>query len=147
MQQAMQEQPEAVQQLQMFASDPRSQQVVAVENNVTELDVDINIDEGFDTPTIAAEEFQNMLRLAGTGMVQIPADVLIEASSLRNKERLLDMLKEGPSPEQQQAQELAIAGQMAQVEKTQSEAVKNQVTAQVAMAKGEAEAYQAGLAA
>lgn len=147
MQQAMQEQPEAVQQLQMFASDPRSQQVVAVENNVTELDVDINIDEGFDTPTIAAEEFQNMLRLAGTGMVQIPADVLIEASSLRNKERLLDMLKEGPSPEQQQMQELAMAGQMAQVEKTQSEAVKNQVTAQVAMAKGEAEAYQAGLAA
>lgn len=147
MQQAMQEQPEAVQQLQMFASDPRSQQVVAVENNVTELDVDINIDEGFDTPTIAAEEFQNMLRLAGTGMVQIPADVLIEASSLRNKERLLDMLKEGPSPEQQQMQELAIAGQMAAVEKTQSEAVKNQVTAQVAMAKGEAEAYQAGLAA
>ena len=57
------------------------------------------------------------------------------------------MLKEGPSPEQQQMQELAMAGQMAAVEKTQSEAVKNQVTAQVAMAKGEAEAYQAGLAA
>lgn len=147
MQQAMQEQPEAVQQLQMFASDPRSQQVVAVENNVTELDVDINIDEGFDTPTIAAEEFQNMLRLAGTGMVQIPADVLIEASSLRNKERLLDMLKEGPSPEQQQAQQLAMAGQVAEVEKTQSEALKNQATAQAAMAKGELDAFQAGLAA
>ncbi|ASK88469.1 hypothetical protein [Sphingorhabdus sp. SMR4y] len=147
MQQAMQEQPEAVQQLQAFASDPRSQQVVQIENNVTELDVDISIDEGIDTPTIAAEEFQSMLKLAGTGMVQIPADVLIEASSLRNKDRLLEMLKEGPSPEQQQMQQVAIAGQVAEVEKTQSEARKNDATAQAALAKGELDAYQAGLAA
>lgn len=147
MQQAMQEAPDAVQQLQMFASDPRSQQVVEIENNVTELDVDINVDEGIDTPTIAAEEFQSMLKLAGTGMVQIPADILIEASSLRNKDRLLEMLKEGPSPEQQQMQQVAMAGEVAEVEKTQSETRKNDATAQTALAKVQLDSYQAGLAA
>lgn len=147
MQQAMQEQPEAVQQLQMFASDPRSQQVVEIENNVTELDVDISVDEGIDTPTVAAEEFQSMLKLAGTGMVQIPADILIEASSLRNKDRLLELLKEGPTPEQQQAQQIAMAGEAAKVEKTQSETLKNNATAQAALAKGELDSFQAGLAA
>ena len=153
-QQAMQEAPEAVQQLQAFASDPRSQQVVSVENNVTELDVDISVDEGIDTPTIAAEEFQSMLKLAGTGMVQIPADILIEASSLRNKDRLLEMLKEGPSPEQQQQQQIAIAGETAKVEKTQSEVERNRAAAQADLAgiqndaaNLELDAYQAGLAA
>jgi len=131
----------------MFASDPRSQQVVEIENNVTELDVDINVDEGIDTPTIAAEEFQSMLKLAGTGMVQIPADILIEASSLRNKDRLLEMLKEGPSPEQQQMQQVAMAGEVAEVEKTQSETRKNDATAQTALAKVQLDSYQAGLAA
>lgn len=154
MQQAMQEAPEQIQQLQIFASDPRSQQVVSVENNVTELDVDINVDEGIDTPTIAAEEFQSMLKLAGTGMVQIPADILIEASSLRNKDRLLEMLKEGPSPEQQQMQQIGMAGEAAKVEKTQSEVERNRAAAQADLAgiqndaaSLELDAFQAGMAA
>lgn len=146
-QQAMQEAPEMVQQLQAFASDPRSQMVVEVENAVTELDVDILVDEGIDTPTIAAEEFQTMMKLAGTGMIQIPPDVLIEASSLRNKDRLLEMMKEGPSPEQQQAQQLQLAGEQAKVEKTQSETFKNMATAEAATFGAEIDAYQAGLAA
>jgi hypothetical protein len=145
MQQMMQENPQAVQQLQVFASDPRSRQVVAIENNVVELDVDILVDEGLDTPTIAAEEFQSMLKLAGTGMVQIPADVLIEASSLRNKERLLEMLKQGPSPEQQAAQQLQMAGAQATVEKTQSETAKNMATAQATTAGVQIDAYEAGV--
>lgn len=139
--------PQAVQQLQMFAMNPMSQQVVAVENNVVELDVDILVDEGMDSPTIAAEEFEAMLKLAGTGMIQIPPDVLIEASSLRNKDRLLEMLKQGPSPEQMQMAQLQMAGEAAKVEKTQSETAENYAQIANMQAKAQLDAFNTGLAA
>ena len=147
LQQVQQEQPETVQQLQAMAQDPRAQMVVGIENSVTELDVDIIIDEGLDSPTIAAEEFEAMLKLAGTGVVQFPPDVLIEASSLRNKERLLEMLKQGPSPEQQQAAQLGMAKAMADVEKTKSETVENLAQAQAIGARTQIDAFGAGVSA
>lgn len=137
--------PQAVAQLQQMAANPMAGQVVAVENNVVELDVDILVDEGIDTPTIAAEEFDSLLKLAGTGMVQIPADVLIEASSLKNKDRLLEMMKQGPSPEQQMATELQMKGAVADVAKTESETLKNNATAQATMANVQIDAMQAGM--
>lgn len=139
--------PQAVQQLQMFAMNPMSQQVVAVENNVVELDVDILVDEGMDSPTIASEEFEAMLKLAGTGMIQIPPDVLIEASSLRNKDRLLEMLKQGPSPEQMQMAQLQMADAAAKVEKTQSETAENYAQIANMQAKAQLDAFNTGLAA
>lgn len=135
-----------VQQLQAMAQDPRSQQIVSVENNVNELDVDIVVDEGIDTPTIAAEQFQDMLKMAGSG-VPIPPDVLIEASSLKNKDRLLEMMKQGPSPEQQQMQQLQMAGAQAEVEKTQSETAKNMATAEKTKVETVTGAFSAGHAA
>jgi hypothetical protein len=104
-QQMAQAKPEEMQQLAMLAQSPQAQQIVKVDNAVAELDVDILVDEGIDTPTIAAEQFDQMLKMVGTGMVQIPPDVLIEASSLRNKDKLLEMMKKGPSPEEQQMQQ------------------------------------------
>lgn len=139
--------PQAVQQLQMFAMNPMSQQVVAVENNVVELDVDILVDEGMDSPTIAAEEFEAMLKLAGTGMIQIPPDVLIEASSLRNKDRLLEMLKQGPSPEQMQIAQIQMAGEAAKVAKTESETAENYAQIANMQAKAQLDAFNTGLAA
>lgn len=136
--------PQAVQQLQQFAMNPMSQQVVAIENNVVELDVDILVDEGIDSPTIAAEEFDSMLKLAGTGMIQIPPDVLIEASSLRNKERLLEMMKQGPSPEQQQGQQLQMADAMAKIEKLQSETAENYAQIEQMRNKQQMEAFNVG---
>lgn len=117
--------PEVLARLQALAQDPRGQMVVGVENSLADLDVDIIVDEGVDTPTIAAEEFQSLIQLAGTGMVQIPPDVLIEASNLRNKERLLEMLKQGPSPEQQMAVQISMAEKQADIEKTVSETQEN----------------------
>ena len=136
--------PAMVQQLQQFAMNPMSQQVVAVENNVVELDVDILVDEGIDSPTIAAEEFESMLKLAGTGMIQIPPDVLIEASSLRNKDRLLEMMKQGPSPEQQQGQQLQMADAMAKIEKLQSETAENYAQIEQMRNKQQMEAFNMG---
>lgn len=136
--------PAMVQQLQQFAMNPMSQQVVAVENNVVELDVDILVDEGMDSPTIAAEEFEAMLKLAGTGMIQIPPDVLIEASSLRNKDRLLEMLKQGPSPEQQQIAQIQMAGEAAKVAKTESETAENYAQIANMQNKQQMEAFNMG---
>lgn len=145
--------PQAAQifgQLQAFAQDPRSQQVVATENAVNELDVDIIVDEGIDTPTIAAEQFDQMVKMAGSGL-PIPPDVLIEASSLRNKSKLLEMMQQGPSPEQQAAQQAAqqlqMAGAQAEVEKTQSETAKNMATAQATQAGIMTDAVKAGYGA
>jgi hypothetical protein len=123
-QQFVQEAPEQAQQLAMFAQSPMAQQVVGVENNVTELDVDINVDEGMDTPTIAAEQFEQLVQMAGQGL-PIPPDVLIEASSLRNKDKLLEMMKQGPSPEQVEAQKIQLAGEAAKVEETHSKTALN----------------------
>src|SRR5690606_23251721 len=95
-----------------------------------ELDVDIILDEGIDTPTIAAEQFTELVQLASSG-IPIPPDVLIEASSLRNKDRLLEMMKQGPSPEQQAAAELELAGKQAEVENTQSDTAKNYASIQI----------------
>lgn len=139
--------PEAVAQLEQMSMDPRSQQVVKVENAVAELDVDILVDEGIDSPTIAAEEFDSLLKMAGTGMVQIPPDVLIEASSLRNKDKLLEMMKQAPDPMQQEAQQLQMAGAVADVEKTKSETVKNLATAEATTAGIQIDAMQMGMAA
>jgi hypothetical protein len=137
--------PQAVQQLQQFAMNPMSQQVVEIENNVVELDVDILVDEGIDSPTIAAEEFDSMLKLAGTGMIQIPPDVLIEASSLRNKERLLEMMKQGPSPEQQQMGQIQMADAMAKIEKLQSETAENYAQIEQMQVKQQMDAFNTGM--
>lgn len=139
--------PQAVAQLQQMAANPMAGQIVAVENNVVELDVDILVDEGIDTPTIAAEEFESLLKLAGTGMVQIPMDVLIEASSLKNKDRLLEMMKQAPSPEQQHQQQMAMEGGMAQIEETKSKTALNMAKAQETAASVQLDAMRMGMAA
>lgn len=143
--QMQQENPEAILQLQAMAQSPMAAQVVGVENAVAELDVDILVDEGIDTPTIAAEEFESLLKLVGTGMVQIPPDVLIEASSIRNKDKLLEMMKQGPSPEQQQGQQVQMAEMVAKVEKLQSETAENYAQIDAMAAKTQTDAMQAGI--
>ena len=59
---------------------------------LVELDVDITVDAGPDLPTLQSEQFQQLTQLAAAG-VQIPPDVLVAASSLRNKEELLRRLE------------------------------------------------------
>lgn len=135
--------PQAVGYLQTLANLPAGQQIVGIENAVAELDVDIIVDEGIDSPTIAAEQFEQMLKLAGGGL-PIPPDVLIEASSLKNKDQLLERMRQGPSPEQMAAQQIALAGEQAKVEETQSKTFKNTVDANVAMQQAQIDAVRAG---
>jgi hypothetical protein len=101
---------QAMQMMRLVPGDPRLQQVIRVENDITDMDVDITIEEGIDVPSIQAEQFQNLLQLAGTQPGLIPPEMLIAASNFRNKEDLLKMLKdrqEAQAQTQQKVQKMA----------------------------------------
>ena len=125
--------PQVVAQLQAFAADPRSQQVVGIENNVAEMDVDFIVDEGTDTPTIQAEQFDvvaKMLPGAPPNLQPVLWTALLENSAFRNKDKAIEAMQQPPSPEQQMAQRLQMAGAQAEVEKTQSETARNMADVQ-----------------
>jgi hypothetical protein len=101
----------AMQRMQLMPGDPRLQQVIRIDNDITDMDVDITIGEGIDVPSIQAEQFQVLIQLAGTQPGLIPPEILIASSNLRNKDELLAMLKEHQQAQAQQQQQVA---QMAQ---------------------------------
>jgi hypothetical protein len=110
------------------------QQVVETRNAVNELDVDIVIDEGMDTPTVQAEQFDAIVKMlpAMGPMAQSPQmmAVMIEASSLRNKDKLLEMIEQAqaappPDPMLERMKAAEVANAEATVAKTESETVKN----------------------
>ena len=125
--------PQAVSYLQTLAMMPAAQQVVGVENNVGELDVDIIVDEGIDTPTVAAEQFETltqMLPSAPPNLQPILWKMLLKTSALRGKEQIEEEMNQPPQPEAGMAMELEMAQGKANVEKTQSETMKNIAQAQ-----------------
>ena len=142
--QRLQADPMAQQRLAIFMASPQSNQVAEIRNVPAEIDVDIVIDEGMDTPTIAAEQWSELAKLASTGVVPIPPDVLIEASQLRDKEKLLERLEQPPEDNGQQmiAQEAAVS----EIEKTKSETAKNYAEAERDNAETVQKAFEAGLA-
>lgn len=101
--------PEQLQQLQQqIEADPAMQQVVGTKNNTAQLDVDISLEDAPDTATLQTEQFGQLADLAKAyGPQFMPIDLLIEASSLRNKDKILERLQGGgeeqqpPSPMQQ----------------------------------------------
>lgn len=143
--------PQMVMQLQAVAQDPRSQMVVAVENNVTELDVDILIDEGMDTPTIQAEQFEvvaNMLPGAPPNLQPILWEALFANSAFRDKDKVLEALRAPPDPQAQQMEQMhhqmQMAGMQAEIEKTQSETAENLADAEATIVNAQTKAFEAG---
>lgn len=122
----------AMQQLQLVPGDPRLKQVVRTENEIGDLQADIRIEEGPDTATLQSEQFQQLAEMAQSGM-PIPPDVLIAASSLRNKD---DLLKRMEAAQQQQAQagqqqqQIGEAQAVAGIRKTNAEAAVKEAQAQ-----------------
>jgi hypothetical protein len=100
-----------MQRMQIVPGDPRLQQVVGIDNQITDLDVDITVEEGPSTPTQQQEEFTTLVQLASMQPGLIPGDVLIAASSLKDKDQLLKRMQEH---QQQQAQVQQQAGAAAQ---------------------------------
>jgi len=124
--------------------------VLGYENQLAELDVDITLDTVPDTANIAQEQFQALVDLARSG-VQIPPQILIEASSLPKKREIIEKMsgdsEEGQQAAQEaaQAKEMAMAGQMAEIEETKSKAAKNNADAEASKAGSIIKAFEAGM--
>lgn len=111
--------------LKLQPNDPRLQMTVKIENEVSDIDVSIDVEEGPDNPTMEAEQFQTLTNLPESVVAQIPPAVFIEASSLRNKDKLLKMLEEHQAQQaqaQKTQQALHTAGVTAGVAKTDAQA-------------------------
>lgn len=117
--------PEVMQQMEEQAKmDPAMQQVVGVKNNVAQMDVDITIDAAPASASLQGEQFETLAQIAPQAGAMPPPlfEALIEASSLRNKDKILRRLKGedegGKSPQiqqmEQQMQEMKQALQDAQ---------------------------------
>lgn len=91
------ERAQMMQQMQLQPNDPRLQEVIEVENDVTGVDVDIVIEEGPDLAVLQSEQFEILAKLAQSGM-QIPPKAIIQASSIRSdtKKQILDDMEKGP---------------------------------------------------
>ncbi|UFS65328.1 hypothetical protein LO749_01825 [Paracoccus denitrificans] len=111
-----------VNQFQGWAMDPATGQVVPqVANSIGEMDVDIIIDTAPDMVTLQQEQFDQLAKMAGSG-VPIPPDVLLEASSLRDKAKLIEKMKEANAQAAQAQQAAQQAEQARQDMDTQSQA-------------------------
>lgn len=96
-----------------FANDPRLQQVAGIENQVSEMDVDIIVEDSPDVATLQIEQFEALAALAQAG-IAFPPEIYIRASQLRDKEKMIQMLQGGDDPEAQAAaqQEQALVKQL-----------------------------------
>jgi hypothetical protein len=105
-----------------------------VENPIAELDVDIIIEEAPDFVTLRQEEFQQLSELAQRG-IPVPPEMIIEASSVRNKARLLEMMQE--QREQMQQAQMMQAQQEAQTQQAEARAsvAKDMASAQKTLAE------------
>jgi hypothetical protein len=91
---------------------PFLQQVVGTKNNVAEMDVDITLDTAPATASLQIEQFQALAELAKAG-IPIPPQALIKASSIRNKDEILQEMQGGGDEAQgaQAMQKLQMAEQ------------------------------------
>jgi len=106
---------------------PMLDQVVRIENQPTQMFMDITIEEVPDAANVQEEQFQALIKLAPA--VTFPPKVYLKASALRNKEELLQELEGGQqTPEQIEMakikDELTLKGAMAEVDKVIAEAEK-----------------------
>jgi predicted nucleic acid-binding Zn-ribbon protein len=116
---------------------------MSVQNGVAELDVDIVLEDGPDSVTIQAEQYQQLVDLKKADP-SIPTAMVIEASQLRNKDKLLEMMKQGGVPPeiQQQMQGLQEQLQQAQQDLQACQQQLQQAEQQKGMDKAEAQAIR-----
>lgn len=135
--------------IELILQSPLMQQPVNV-NNVAQVGVDIVIDTAPENGVIQQEEFRDLISLKASGNTAVTDEDIIEASSLRNKAKILARLRQGPSPEQQQLQQQqqqlemqAIQSQtavmLAEAEKSKAQAQKSQAEAAKAAAEIQSE--------
>lgn len=137
------DEPTARQFEQQIMMDPQMQQPA---NQVAELDVDIDIDEVNDTPTLQIEQFEALVQLAGTGMVPIEAEDIIQASNLKDKQKILKRIEERKNAQAQPdpMQEAAMRDATAKTAKTEQEALLTAAKVQTEQMKPMVEGFKIG---
>lgn len=114
--------------LEMVLQQPMAQEVMT-ENDISQLDVDILIDETPDTTIMAEDQLNALARLAENGLGQfIPPEVIIESMPhLRDKRRIMEKVEQASQPDQgaQQAQQIQVEQLMAEIEKTKAEVAEH----------------------
>ena len=86
--------PEQMQQMMMqMQSDPAMQEQVT-QNDIAALDVDIVIDDAPGSVTMQEEEFTALAEMVKSG-IPVPPTAIVEASNLKNKERILQEMRQG----------------------------------------------------
>ncbi len=114
--------------------------VLGYQNALAEMDVDITIEAVPNTATLAMEQFETLASLAQAG-VPIPPQALIVASSLPEKQKLMEMMQPQENPMAQVQQQIAMRGAVAEVAKSEAEVENTQADTQLKLAKaGEASA-------
>lgn len=126
-QMAMQQNPEA------------AKKIAGVVGNVAELDCDIIIDDAPDSITPALEQFQALVELKKFDAEnELSFRTIVKAApNLRNKDEILAEMDKAAearqaNPMAQQAQQIHLAGAVAQVKETESKAMLNMAKAQEA---------------
>lgn len=113
----------------LYPGDPRLQAAIGIKNNVSELDVDIILEEVPDRVTLEGEVFEALLKYGPN----IPPAVLIEADPTlprKKKDKLLEMMQQPPAPSP--SEQLDMAGKEAAIHETQAKAQKLQAEAAAA---------------
>ncbi len=146
--------PEAVAYLEALAQMPIAQQVTGIENPVAEMDIDIIIDEGIDSPTAQAEQFETIVQML-PGLAPAMADparamkimeFVTQASSLRDKDKLLEILK-GDEQQGDPAEAAAMQAQMAMQMEQQAAQQQGDIEIQKAQINAQAKVASAQIAA
>jgi len=119
----------------------RLEQIVGVRNPVPELDVDIILDQSFDTINIQQEQFQMLAQFASSGDIDIVE--LIELSQLRGKDELIDKIERRRAQQSEQQGNVADA----QAKKTQAEGALSFARAQEAAQKARQIAVETSMSA
>ncbi len=111
-------------------NDPQLGLVVEKANEVEKMDVDIIIEDAPDTIAIQQEQFEVIAQLAqAQPQNQALFEMVVELSTMRNKEKVLERLKGGSNPEQQQAMQAQMQAQQeaaqAKVQRDKAAAIKD----------------------
>ena len=127
-----------------------------MENVVAEIDVDIIIDDAPDYVTLRQEQFEQLTQMAQAG-VPIPPELMIEASNLRDKPRIMEQMREAQQMAMQQQQQAAqqegmmeqaelegkLTLQQAQARRHEAEAMRVQASIPKIEAEGQGAAAEA----
>jgi len=121
-----------------FQNDPRLEmpaQPLQVENKVSEMDIDIIVEDAPDTVTVQQEQFEVVARLAEAyGPQNVPFEEVLKLSSLRNKDAFVERTQGNEEQqaqaqaEQQKQQVLQMEAFTANIEKIAAEAFDKQMS-------------------